>query len=513
MRKRIAFTMSEAMIVLGIVAVLATLSVIAVNSAKPDENIIMFRRAYGTTLKVVQNLMSDSQLYPNATVVAYNDVDSNLNPLWQKSLASTCSNEYLTGSIDIDKSETSSRAIDNDMAYEDLTNCGSGGGGGGGSSTTSNGLQTGTVSPMTGYCARYNTGVTSSSCATGTSNYAVCKSDCSYTCTSDANSYYDDYGNLLCVAPCSSNTTWSSTQHACVTLNNLTSSSYSSYSLSTNGMAPDLTSGSTSLIVSKYPRPTSSFSSTSSGDDLSSGDSNPSSGDPDPSSGDPNTSSGDPDPSSGDPSGDVPYDTGYNFDSLATTVFGKGFSDTEITESMKQRYPYLASATADNKFAYSFMSRLNPIEGSVSGNTATFTTADGIYWEVIDRFNTDNQHAMVTVKLNGNTNKACYYHSRTCQTPTKFTFKIAKSGKVTHQLSTTANALVIDSADPMACSYARYSSVTKNSKIPTQESVNSCFKGYKEYDKVEFDNNAFSSFGGVQKYTSGGVYQFTSSGN
>lgn len=238
MKKRIAFTMSEAMIVLGIVAVLATLSVIAVNSAKPDENIIMFRRAYGTTLKVVQNLMSDSQLYPNATVVAYSDDDSNLNPLWQKSLALTCSNEYLTGDIDMDKTETGSRAIDNDWALDDLTNCG-GGGGGGGSSTTSNGLQTGTVNPTTNYCLKYVKSSPSDPdiCEAATSNYAVCKSDCSYTCASTANSYYDAYGNLICVAPCSSDKIWSASKKECV------DAMQSSYSLSTNGLMPELTSG------------------------------------------------------------------------------------------------------------------------------------------------------------------------------------------------------------------------------------------------------------------------------
>ena len=66
MNKKQAFTMSEALIVLGIVAVLAALSVVAINNSKPDENITMFRRAYSTTAKIVQEMMNDRELYPNA---------------------------------------------------------------------------------------------------------------------------------------------------------------------------------------------------------------------------------------------------------------------------------------------------------------------------------------------------------------------------------------------------------------------------------------------------------------
>lgn len=67
MNIRKAFTMSEALIVLGIVAVLATLSVLAVQNAKPDPDIVMFRKAYKTVHDIVQNLYYDKELYPNAT--------------------------------------------------------------------------------------------------------------------------------------------------------------------------------------------------------------------------------------------------------------------------------------------------------------------------------------------------------------------------------------------------------------------------------------------------------------
>ena len=75
MNIRKAFTMSEALIVLGIIAVIATLSVLAVQNAKPDPEIVMFKKAYKTTQDIMQNMYYDKELYPNATdpmEVAYN---------------------------------------------------------------------------------------------------------------------------------------------------------------------------------------------------------------------------------------------------------------------------------------------------------------------------------------------------------------------------------------------------------------------------------------------------------
>ncbi len=66
MDKKIAFTLAEALIVLSIVAILASLSIVATTKSKPDEHIIMFRRAYSTTAKTVQSLLNDSSLYPDA---------------------------------------------------------------------------------------------------------------------------------------------------------------------------------------------------------------------------------------------------------------------------------------------------------------------------------------------------------------------------------------------------------------------------------------------------------------
>lgn len=65
--KKNAFTMSEALIVLGIVAVLAALSVIALKNSKPDVDMVLYRHSYAKVRKVVSELLNDTELYPFVT--------------------------------------------------------------------------------------------------------------------------------------------------------------------------------------------------------------------------------------------------------------------------------------------------------------------------------------------------------------------------------------------------------------------------------------------------------------
>ncbi|MBQ3310899.1 hypothetical protein IJG72_02355 [bacterium] len=58
MRK--AFTLSEALIVLGVISVLAVISTNAIMDVKPDKNVIMFRKAYKTLRIAVDKLLQDS---------------------------------------------------------------------------------------------------------------------------------------------------------------------------------------------------------------------------------------------------------------------------------------------------------------------------------------------------------------------------------------------------------------------------------------------------------------------
>lgn len=67
-----AFTMTEALIIIGIVGILAVLSIVAVSAAKPDKDIILFKKSYMTTQKVIKELLSDKDLYPSSEVIALN---------------------------------------------------------------------------------------------------------------------------------------------------------------------------------------------------------------------------------------------------------------------------------------------------------------------------------------------------------------------------------------------------------------------------------------------------------
>ena len=67
-----AFTMTEALIIIGIVGILAVLSIVAVSAAKPDKDVILFRKSYMTTQKVIKELLSDKDLYPSSEVIALN---------------------------------------------------------------------------------------------------------------------------------------------------------------------------------------------------------------------------------------------------------------------------------------------------------------------------------------------------------------------------------------------------------------------------------------------------------
>lgn len=413
-KKNLAFTMSEALIVLGIVAVLATLSVIAVTNAKPDENIIMYRRAYANTLKVVQNLMADAQLYPNATTIAGNFADHKLSTLYSQRLLATIStvnSSNATGVYEIicqyDQKNTP-KYFDNGSSYclNGKAVCNSGWhtdsyGGACISDTDDDDNTPSTSSLATSIGLTTSIGLSSKG---GNSSRIV-----------------SSQGFTGCVSPCTMPATCLGSQTGMCCDQNC--KPYCTTGTLVNGRC--VTEPNSSFI------PISSYI--------------PSSGGPNPN---------------------------YDFSTLATSVFGKGFSDTAITAEMKTKYPYLATATASNKFALSFMSRLNPVSSSVKDNTAKFSTADGMYWEVVDNFNESTPYATVTVQVDGENATACYYDSTSCPAPNKFTFYIEKSGKVHNRLGTATDS----AKDPMACSYARYSNVTKNSKINTNSTTNTCFK-------------------------------------
>ena len=58
-----AFTLAESLIVLGIIAILATLSTIALGNVKPSNDVILFRKAYATVSKSIENLKDNGAIF------------------------------------------------------------------------------------------------------------------------------------------------------------------------------------------------------------------------------------------------------------------------------------------------------------------------------------------------------------------------------------------------------------------------------------------------------------------
>lgn len=63
-----AFTLTELLIALGVVAVLCAILMPVVNSLRPNQNIIMAKRAYYTVQSIVSELINDDSCYPDKTL-------------------------------------------------------------------------------------------------------------------------------------------------------------------------------------------------------------------------------------------------------------------------------------------------------------------------------------------------------------------------------------------------------------------------------------------------------------
>lgn len=62
---KLAFTLSEVLVTLTIIGVIAAVVVTAVNSSAPKKNKVMFRKAYLTLQKAVDGMINDDYLYPS----------------------------------------------------------------------------------------------------------------------------------------------------------------------------------------------------------------------------------------------------------------------------------------------------------------------------------------------------------------------------------------------------------------------------------------------------------------
>ncbi len=64
MIKKHGFTLAETLITLGIIGVVAALTIPMANSLKPDENKVLYLKAFDTLTQTVQGLVSNTQIFP-----------------------------------------------------------------------------------------------------------------------------------------------------------------------------------------------------------------------------------------------------------------------------------------------------------------------------------------------------------------------------------------------------------------------------------------------------------------
>lgn len=108
----------------------------------------------------------------------------------------------------------------------------------------------------------------------------------------------------------------------------------------------------------------------------------------------------------------------------------QGFEDFEITDEAKEVDSGISSS---NKFVILFVDQLNTVGlPTFSGSTASFSTGDGIYWEITDNFSSAAKSAEITIYPNGEESKAksCTYNSTTCKEPNKFVITVYKNGRI-----------------------------------------------------------------------------------
>ena len=67
MNKKFAFTLSEVLIMVAIVGILATISVVSLKNLRPDKDVLLVRKAYNETARAVSSLANDETIYPQVT--------------------------------------------------------------------------------------------------------------------------------------------------------------------------------------------------------------------------------------------------------------------------------------------------------------------------------------------------------------------------------------------------------------------------------------------------------------
>lgn len=66
-----AFTMAEVLMVLAVLGIIAAILIPAIATLKPDQNRVMFKKAYYLTERLIAEIVNDEQLYPSSNVVGF----------------------------------------------------------------------------------------------------------------------------------------------------------------------------------------------------------------------------------------------------------------------------------------------------------------------------------------------------------------------------------------------------------------------------------------------------------
>ena len=122
-----AFTLTELLIALGVVAILCAVLMPVVNSLRPNQNILMAKRAYYTVQSVVSELINDDSCYPDKTL-SVSDPRVGFDDYYGMEACRTTSAESGTAPSDADECEPSNDYNDNKLGWEGArhinANCG-----------------------------------------------------------------------------------------------------------------------------------------------------------------------------------------------------------------------------------------------------------------------------------------------------------------------------------------------------------------------------------------------------
>ena len=181
MRKNNAFTLTETLIMVAVIGVIAVISAVSFRNIQPDKDTVMLRKAYSDISKAVATLINDQELYPLSMASA--DYTFQLQYLLQKSAAR----------IEHEQTQFEDSLLNGSSCYSVPSSSG-------GSSSSSSGT---TFKPTVNACPAL--AITNPNdpvrCQPGTYGAYVCDASCNYTCAPGYTAEIDKWGNKLCTKP------------------------------------------------------------------------------------------------------------------------------------------------------------------------------------------------------------------------------------------------------------------------------------------------------------------------